>query len=413
MDEKILKLLIQWGVIGQEDADRVQQTLNQTKEGTKDLGKESEDAGKKAEEANHHHENTRLIFSELNRIVPGLGHALHAMFSGPLGPIILMSIAIEEVHKKLKEYNDELDKQGEEAYAPHIAALEAVKKAWDDAREHQAAYLASLANIGGEEDPIAKHIKLLKELDKAKFGGADPNIDRNLLWKEWEERSADLPGAKAAQGAAATTAQTAAGRVEMLKKEQDAKDKEAADLQQKIDEAQKTLDRNKWANAHGLPIPDAGFQASAPGYTPEAFFKDSQDHIDDLARQQAAARQRSGQLGGPGGEIDAAAIAAATANEQLKNAEGRVKRDETRMHDIPEDLRAGAQVQNAQAQTKAMLDLANSQLAGTHETLQQYAHESGLTNAQIIAMLFEMVKDEKIMARDLAALSALHDSQGI
>jgi len=83
------------------------------------------------------------------------------------------------------------------------------------------------------------------------------------------------------------------------------------------------------------------------------------------------------------------------------------------MHDIPEDLRAGAQVQNAQAQTKAMLDLANSQLAGTHETLQQYAHESGLTNAQIIAMLFEMVKDEKIMARDLAALSALHDSQGI
>jgi len=125
--DNTLKIGINLETTGLEGAEEAKKVVGDTAEKTRTLGKETEEAGQKAAEANHHHGETRLIFSELNKIVPGLGHALHAMFSGPLGAVILMSVAIEEVHKALKEYNDELDKEGQDAYAPHLESLEAIK----------------------------------------------------------------------------------------------------------------------------------------------------------------------------------------------------------------------------------------------------------------------------------------------
>src|SRR4051812_3526592 len=66
------------------------------KENLDKLGEKTKEAGEAGEHANAHHRESRLLFSEINRIVPGLGHALHAAFAGPLGPIILVGIAIHE-----------------------------------------------------------------------------------------------------------------------------------------------------------------------------------------------------------------------------------------------------------------------------------------------------------------------------
>ena len=405
--DNTLKIGINLETTGLEGAEEARKGVGDTAEKTRTLGKETEEAGQKAAEANHHHGSTRMIFSELNKIVPGLGHALHAMFSGPLGAVILMSVAIEEVHKALKEYNDELDKEGQDAYAPHLESLEVIKKSWDEATSHQAAYIASLATIGGDEDPIAKHIKFLKEMDKAKFGGADPNIDRNLQWEEWKERSADLPGAQTAQAAASKTAQAASTKPELLKQERDRLEKEQADQQKKIDDARKTLEHDKWMYDHFIPLTNPG--AYAPGMTDDVFIKQSQDHLENLEAQQRNGRTRLGQLPG---EITSASDASAIANEQLKNAETRVKRDETRMHEIPEDLRSGAALQNQQEQTKTMLAQANAALGLTHESFQQYAAAAGLTQQQIKATIDDMLTNQAEFRLDLQRLKDRHDRQG-
>ena len=129
--------------------------------------KEAEHAGEAAHGGNKHHGETRLLFSEINKIVPGLGHALHAAFSGPLGPIILVGIAIAEVKEKLKAYNEELDKVGEYEVEEHQKSIEALATAWDDAKKEMGDYYAELATAGEEKDPIKKQLENIKKLRDA------------------------------------------------------------------------------------------------------------------------------------------------------------------------------------------------------------------------------------------------------
>ena len=172
--DQTLKLLVQFGVVNAADVKAAQDLIVETGkaagkagEAHGEMGKGIEKAGEAAEHANHHHDISRHLFSEINRIAPGLGESLHAAFSGPLGAILLVGIAIHEVQEKLKEYNEELDKQAEDAYAPHLTALAALQKAWDDAATHMAEYNAKLEHAGEDKDPIGTQIKRLKELEKA------------------------------------------------------------------------------------------------------------------------------------------------------------------------------------------------------------------------------------------------------
>ncbi len=121
-----------------------------------ELGGETKKTAKAAEELNLKSRETRLLFSEMNQIAPGLGHQLHAAFAGPLGPVILLAIAIAEVHGKLKEFNKELDEAGKAAAEGDFlgnmeSKLEVLRNAFDAAQS----YADKLNEIATGEDKVS------------------------------------------------------------------------------------------------------------------------------------------------------------------------------------------------------------------------------------------------------------------
>ena len=132
--DKTLKLLIEMGVIGKEDVAAANGLLAET--GTaaaasanaatdlggahKKLATETHGAADASKEHNVHLQGGRMIFKELNHLVPELGHLTHASFVGMAAPVILLSMALVKIKEHIAETNEELDKMGEkasEAYA--------------------------------------------------------------------------------------------------------------------------------------------------------------------------------------------------------------------------------------------------------------------------------------------------------
>ncbi len=107
-----------------------------------------EEAGHAIEEVTGHGRAQHMVFSELNKIVPGLGHAIHAAFAGPLGPIILLGTGIAEVTSKLAEFNEELDKQAQaNANADFLGNILGRLKEVASAASDAQAFADSLNNI--------------------------------------------------------------------------------------------------------------------------------------------------------------------------------------------------------------------------------------------------------------------------
>ncbi|MEI6194854.1 MAG: hypothetical protein WCS42_11045 [Verrucomicrobiota bacterium] len=129
-------------------------------------------------------EGGRKVFTQLNHLVPELGHVMHAAFIGPLGPIILVGIALAEVKNKLKEYNEELDKVTDAEIEAHKATIEELQTAWDNAKVSFGKYQAALAHAGEDNDPIKTAIAREKELEAARIEGSKKLIER--LGKEEE-----------------------------------------------------------------------------------------------------------------------------------------------------------------------------------------------------------------------------------
>jgi hypothetical protein len=138
---------------------------------------ETEEASSATAEHTKHLENGRMVFMELNKLIPGLGDALHAAFSGPIGPVILLGIAIAEIESKLNEYNTELDKVTEHELTTHLANIADLKKAWDDAQLSLGQYFADLATAGEEKDPIKKKLDNIKELTDAQIAASEKIIE--------------------------------------------------------------------------------------------------------------------------------------------------------------------------------------------------------------------------------------------
>ena len=67
------------------------------------LDEEIKKGGQAAQEANHHHNNSRMLYTEMNKIIPGLGHAMHAMHAGAVAPAIAFLMALDGVVKLLED----------------------------------------------------------------------------------------------------------------------------------------------------------------------------------------------------------------------------------------------------------------------------------------------------------------------
>jgi len=259
---KILEVLLRLNVIGQADVKAANDLLDNTKDTTADFRKETEKATDATEQYNIHGRAQFLLFSEINRIVPGLGEAMHAAFAGPLGPIILVGIAIAAAKNALDSYNQSLDKMGESAAAGHAEQIQAVRDAWDHVEEGMAKYFTDLQAAAKDRDPTSILIANLKALQEEQFkaeieqmkllGRPQAEIDAAkdqhdkktvaLLQEERNLRVADLANAQFAVDKDKERAALADARVASRKAELDLLQKSDPDLEARTEKARKTFE---------------------------------------------------------------------------------------------------------------------------------------------------------------------------
>lgn len=170
MAEADKKLTIQ--IVTTVDNSGLKSATAETKEvadADKILKKETEAVTDATKEQSLHLEGSGKVFSVLNKIVPELGHKLHAAFMGPLGPLVLLGFAIAEVKKEIAEYDKQLDELTETELAQHSESVKNVKKAWDEAQSAVASYQAALKTSGQESDPIKKQLDGIRAVADAEI----------------------------------------------------------------------------------------------------------------------------------------------------------------------------------------------------------------------------------------------------
>lgn len=169
------------------DLDGIKLTKQQTDELTtslKEQGVKYEDltdkttaAGKSSEGLNMHGSGTRILFSELNRIAPGAGLAMHSAFLGPIGPAILLTGVIAGVFGLLEKYSEELDKAGEAAGKPLSDGVRQLREAWEETIQKVSDYYAALEMVSEHKDAIGKRIEDEKKLTEARLDGIEKEIE--------------------------------------------------------------------------------------------------------------------------------------------------------------------------------------------------------------------------------------------
>ena len=387
------------------------------------MGKDIEKAGEHAEESNIHFEGQRQLFNQLNRLAPELGHVLHAAFEGPLGAILLVGIAIHEARDKLNEYNEELDKQGEEAYAPHLTALAGLQKAWDDAATHMAEYNAKLEHAGEDKDPIATQIKRLKELEKAQIDSDKKIIESQAKVQEAyvrtrgaqlgqtpEQIETSVAGIKLREQRQidSETDTEHAGAINALKLEQTDRQKNLAtdptaiaaaataaglaDSKFQRDEAERQRLKTE---GYGRALTEDEFaklKKDSPG-DERVQLSEAQENLEDLKKQREAAPEDSKQLFDP---------AIKNFEEEVERHAAAVRNTETLLKRLDDSFGARAQALNeakealAKAEAQYQLDVARlkelpAEIAqamaveaerqrGEHAATNNAGHESALKN---------------------------------
>lgn len=160
--DKTLEILIKLGYINQDQAKAAAADLEK-------IGETTEETGRSTEEFNVKGRAQFMLFEQINRILPGLGTTMHAAFTGPLGPIILVGIAIASAKKALDDYNTSLDKLGEEAAAGHAEQIKAISDAWDKVEQSMAKYFADMQAAAQDKDPTKTLIENLKNLEEEQY----------------------------------------------------------------------------------------------------------------------------------------------------------------------------------------------------------------------------------------------------
>ena len=203
------------------------QATDELKGGTKNLTAEVAAAEGAQKEHNLHLENSRLLFTELNKIVPGLGHTLHAAFSGPLGPVIILAGAIEYLTEKIRENDKALDEAGEAAKTGEFAAgIAAAKVTMDEAAKSASDYSIAIGQIAQHEVTIAQaldaQLKLMHAIAAARAAEAKAAEERAKATTERKEKAGEITPEQA------VISETAAA-IKAAKDEAAAKKKTAAD----------------------------------------------------------------------------------------------------------------------------------------------------------------------------------------
>lgn len=118
-------------------ADRINEALAGVRGNASKAGEGMGDLKKNTEEFNVHGREMRLIFRQLDHLIPGLGHIMKSLFDPKDMGLVVMLLVLEQVNEKLKEYKEHLAEikkyHADLAEAPWNASLEAVSKLREDA----------------------------------------------------------------------------------------------------------------------------------------------------------------------------------------------------------------------------------------------------------------------------------------
>lgn len=174
-DQKELQIKITTGA----DLTGAQQTaaaVDRAAEGTKGLAEKTELSGKAAKESGEEFEKNREVFSEIDRIAPGLGESLKSAFEGPMGALVILALAINVVRDALSEYSKELDEVQKAELGEHEDTIKRLASAWDKAAEQSASYYARLTAAQNDQDPIATQLARLKQLTEAQMDASKKHI---------------------------------------------------------------------------------------------------------------------------------------------------------------------------------------------------------------------------------------------
>jgi len=420
MADNQLDILVKLGVIGKEDVKAVNDLMAETKQTTDKVSESTETANK-------HHGETRLVFTELNKIVPGLGHAMHAAFAGPLGPIILLGIAIKETQDKLKEYNAELDKVTESEVAEHQANIDRVKTAWTNAAVELGKYYAALETAGGEKDPIKKQLENIRavtdaqldsskkivealgkqELAYARAHGGSPEqiaaIEERIrretegidARKEYGDGLGELKQEQQTRAAQDAPLKAAAEKAlaESARAKDNFEDNEAerANLESQLNptteagqarlkkeqEAEAKLERAKNLPAGTMsggtaPAVDNSIQNAR-------MVKAAEEEIERNRKEREAIEKRLAQTAA---EVTPLETAAESAQKKATAATGKSETNRARLNELPEEIDQAGKVESAKQHGREVVDAINTHGGKTNQSLGELAAAVKLTEQQ-------------------------------
>jgi len=144
--DKVLAILIQLGVVGQQDVktatDLLQENVAATIAGSKateDLGAKTEDAAQSVKLFNVHSSEFNQLVNGLDRVAPGLGLALKAAFNpeniglaAAVTAVSLFNDWLKEGERSAQEMADKLAQLNTDVWVAQVKAIGEVKKAIDD-----------------------------------------------------------------------------------------------------------------------------------------------------------------------------------------------------------------------------------------------------------------------------------------
>ncbi|HTB86037.1 MAG TPA: hypothetical protein VK742_20495 [Candidatus Sulfotelmatobacter sp.] len=166
MADSSYKIQIIFDLINQGKIPEAKAELQQLAAGTATFTDKTDELGaaqkKTAGLVDEHNSKGRaqyLLFSEMNRICPKLGEAIHMVFAGPLAPLLILTGAIEYAHEQLKEFNEEMDKAAEKAAeGDFLPNIEDKLRVLGEAAAAAQAYADNISNAATNEDHLIKSL---------------------------------------------------------------------------------------------------------------------------------------------------------------------------------------------------------------------------------------------------------------
>ena len=145
----------------------------QANDSLNNIGKSTEKAGEKAKEFNVHGREMRRLFGEIDRISPGLGESLKALFEPEVAGVIAVVVGLELLAKAYENHKKHLEEIQAEAAAVWVAQRDAMSDATKSAED----YAASLRKVNDASKDTEANLKSTLTILQAQIDARKKTID--------------------------------------------------------------------------------------------------------------------------------------------------------------------------------------------------------------------------------------------